>query len=360
MDQLPDPRKKLIIISFTETGTELNRRLCKELGSFFCAGYAPERLARGVEPLPKETGPWIGSLWGGSDFLFIGAAGIAVRMTAPFVKDKFTDSAVLAMDERGRYVIPLLSGHVGGGVERAGMIAEYTGACPVITTATDIQGKFAVDLFAGAFRLAITDRRLARQVSACILEGKQAGIYADPDCLSRIGGLKEEIQRYGELGVCRTMEELDGYEAGIAVTQSLGAKSDRILYLLPKNLAVGVGCRKGISAAVLEEGIGRVLSEQGMIWEQVAVLVSIDLKAREPGLLELSGNRGLHFLTYTAGELAQTDLGREGSEFVRKITGVDDVCERSVRYYLRNAPGAEVIQKKKCLEGMTVAVGRWM
>ena len=71
--------------------------------------------------------------------VFIGAAGIAIRAIAPFVKDKFTDPPVIVLDEKGAFAIPLLSGHVGGGVTLAKVIAEYTGGSAVITTATDVQ-----------------------------------------------------------------------------------------------------------------------------------------------------------------------------------------------------------------------------
>ena len=91
---------------------------------------------------------WVGEGWGKDTYLFIGAAGIAVRSIAPLVKDKFTDSPVLVMDEKGGYIIPLLSSHLGGAGETARIISALTGAVPVVTTATDLNRKFAVDLFA--------------------------------------------------------------------------------------------------------------------------------------------------------------------------------------------------------------------
>ena len=105
--------EEIMVLSFTRTGTELNRRLCGMLRQHGknCRGYAAEKFAGdGIEPIPGKIREVIGKNWGKCSFFFIGAAGIAVRSIAPFVKDKFTDSAVLVLDEKGQYVIPLLSG----------------------------------------------------------------------------------------------------------------------------------------------------------------------------------------------------------------------------------------------------------
>ena len=105
--------------------------------------------------------------------LFIGACGIAVRAVTPYLQDKLKDSPVLVMDETGRFVIPLLSGHVGGANDLALLLAERTGAEPVITTATDRNGVFAVDLFAGKNRLWIENREGIAKVSSRALSGRE-------------------------------------------------------------------------------------------------------------------------------------------------------------------------------------------
>lgn len=69
--------------------------------------------------------------------LFISACGIAVRLTAPYIRDKKTDNPVVVMDDGGRYVISLLSGHEGGANAITARIAGKLGIESIITTATE-------------------------------------------------------------------------------------------------------------------------------------------------------------------------------------------------------------------------------
>ena len=142
-------RKSVRIYSFTGTGSCLALKLAEKLKQegYVCTGYTVARFAEDKR-LQRLNDGWkqeIGASWGEHALVFIGAAGIAVRMIAPHVKDKFTDSPVLVMDEKGSYVIPLLSGHVGGAVELAKEIAEKIDAQAVFTTATDVEQKEGTD-----------------------------------------------------------------------------------------------------------------------------------------------------------------------------------------------------------------------
>ena len=110
------------------------------------------------------------------------------------------------MDEKGSYVIPLLSGHVGGAVELAKEIAEKIDAQAVFTTATDVEQKFAVDVFAKSNGLVLTDRKKAKEISAVVLDGKKIGFYS---VFPVEGKLPEELK------LCETEELLRNYPYGI-------------------------------------------------------------------------------------------------------------------------------------------------
>ena len=173
---------KVVILSFTQAGTRLGERIGSQFRNegITCQNYAPAGYAfADILPFPDNPKELIREGWGETSFLFIGAVGIAVRYIAPYVKDKFTDSAVVVMDEKAGYVIPLLSGHLGGAVELSNQLAVWTGAVPVQTTATDVQGKFAVDVFAKKNHLYFTEREAAKQISAAVLDGNCL-LYTSP------------------------------------------------------------------------------------------------------------------------------------------------------------------------------------
>lgn len=348
---------KIIVFSFTRIGTELNRKLCcalRKRENGLCFGYSPEKYAGGgVDPLPEDVKMFIGRNWIDSAFFFIGAAGIAVRYIAPWVKDKFTDPAVLVMDEKGQYVIPLLSGHVGGAVALADKVAEITGGTAVHTTATDVQGRFAPDVFAAGNHLFITDRKKAKEISAAILEGERIGFLAeDPQC--RIEGNVPD-----ELAVCRSLEEAEKFSHRILVSDQDPSGEEGTLLLRPKNVIAGIGCRKGISPEQLEMGLTEIMEQHGFVPDQLEAVASIDLKKEEPAILALAAKFQIPFITYSADELNQISEVTAGSDFVRKITGVDNVCERAALLYSqeRNFEG-ELIQGKWSGSSMTAALVR--
>ncbi len=359
----------IIVLSFTGTGTELNRRLCEKLKKNFqlerdadaCTGYAPAKYAGGeILPLPDDKASLIGDRWGKAAYIFIGAAGIAVRYIAPWVKDKFTDSPVLVIDEKGNYVIPLLSGHVGGAAALADEISGMLGAAAVHTTATDVQGKFAVDVFAKKNSLVITDREAAKKISAAVLNGEKIALYIGNSSVS-VNGMPPE-----EIVLCKTLEDAAQYTCQIMITgnleQDVQGKRNEVqetkrgectLVLLPRNIAVGIGCRKGIEEAVLEKSFLEILAANGVDIRRVKSIASIDLKKNEPALLYLCEKYSILFETYTAEELNSVSDVTASSEFVKEVTGVDNVCERAARL---SCTAGSLIQGKCIREGMTVAL----
>lgn len=354
-------KEGLLILSFTGRGTSLN----STIGEIFrqwdmeCECYAVARYCgEGIKPLPEDRKGFIGANWGKQAIIFIGAAGIAVRYIAPWVRDKYTDPAVLVLDEAGRYVIPLLSGHIGGAAELAERLGKALGAAVVQTTATDVRGKFAVDVFAKKNGLLITDREKVKTISAAVLRGEKVCLITKAASCRIEGNLPEEIS------LCRTKAEADEngakYRILIADTDREAKEADGenetvTLVLRPVNITVGVGCRKGIPEDLLEKGLERILKEAGILPGQVEVLASIDLKKAEPALLALSEKCGIPFVTCSAEELSRTGEVTSHSEFVKKVTGVDNVCERAALFCCEKGT---LVKGKTVGESMTAALVR--
>ena len=117
---------------------------------------------------------------------------------------------------------------------------------------------------------------------------------------------------------------------GIAVlTREPEEKRDHILYLYPRICSVGIGCRRGVGKEKIEEVICQVFRIYGWRISQIFALASIDRKADEEGILAFVKKHGLPFLTYTAEELNMVEEEVSASDFVKKTTGTDNVCERA-------------------------------
>ncbi len=169
------------IICFSMTGLETGEKLQKALKT----EGEQVTLAKKSRYLPDSvsisTSQWAGEQFrtGKDGVIFIGACGIAVRSIAPYIAGKKTDPAVLVIDECGQFVISLLSGHLGGANELAVRCAGYLHATPVVTTATDLHSRFAVDVFAKKNGCAIFHMKAAKEASAALLAGEKIGFYSE-------------------------------------------------------------------------------------------------------------------------------------------------------------------------------------
>ncbi len=325
---------KIAVICFTEAGGLLAGKLAetlKETHTVICCSKCKKTLPQ-TRTVQTDIGTWTGEQFGCQDAIcFIGAAGIAVRAIAPYVRDKLRDPAVLVLDEKGTFVIPLLSGHVGGANELAEEISEKLAAVPVITTGTDINGVFAVDVFAKKNHLGIANREGIAAVSSALLSGEEADVLISP-------------YREGEKG------------GMTAVLTPLDTECT-LLQLCPKNYVLGIGCRQGKSKEALEEAVLQALKAAGIHRQALFAIASIDAKKNEPGIVALAKMYGLPFQTFSAEELGAVPGTFTASEFVRQKMGVDNVCERAA-IAACGAAGGEIVLQKTAGDGITVAIAR--
>lgn len=351
---------RLSLICFTGAGAELIVRLSKELrlNGHECRGFVLEKFLNpfheinGLEPLKITLQEWTGKQFTACDgLIFIGAAGIAVRAIAPWVKDKRTDPAVVVIDDCGRFSISLLSGHLGGANGLAKETARLTGGIPVITTATDIHGRFAVDNFAKEQGLWISDMKAAKAVSADVLAGEPVGLFSDFPVLGNLPEgffQKESCRRNVWITVKRDPGE-DGFP------KLFSPEGGEVLRLVPRIVILGIGCKKGTEKERIEAAVGEALSRWNIELESIAAVATIDIKKEEAGLLSFVREHDFLFQVYPAERLLQAEGDFSPSSFVKEITGVDNVCERAAVSLAEDLGGGRLIMRKQAGGGVTVA-----
>ena len=301
--------------------------------------------------------------------VFIGAMGICVRSIVPLMQDKHQDPPVVCIDSTGRYVIPVLSGHVGGANELSRRLATALGGEAIITTQSDNCGLWSLDLLGkrwGWQTDATPDqlnqaifRFVEQRPTALLMEVRDAGT----DWLER--HLPAHVRCFYQWDTIPWEE----FELLIAVTyRELPAiESLQILAFHPACLHVGVGCRKQCDPTGIAAYMDQQLRKAGVSPLSLASVDTITLKADEP-LLDSLRQQWPFVQThiYTVEDLQEIQVPHP-SQKAFEVTGLYGVSEAAA---LKSAQeGPLLIEKQKgCLsEGnhFTYAValdatyGRW-
>lgn len=291
--------------------------------------------------------------------VFFSSTGIAVRSIAPFLKSKMTDPAVLVIDEKGQNCIPLVSGHIGGANEYAKEVEQMIGAHAVVTTATDLEQEFAVDVFAKEHNLVISDMERAKEVSAKVVEKGSLWFYSDLPELFEINDLAPDVHRTGNLAnadIVITADKKIIREKMPAIQEetSKEEKGGIGLVLIPRIYDLGVGCRKNASTEDIRHLIDEILDRLNTVPEAIHDVGSIDLKRDEPAFSWIGQTYHVTPKFFTAKELEQVPGEFTPSAFVKKITGVDNVCERSAV----KLSGGKLVVRKTVYGNATAAAAR--
>ena len=319
--------KPLRYLAFSDKGAALAETLAQVLGGEASRCGERETLADWTRLAFSQA----------RGLIFVGAAGIAVRAIAPWVRSKTEDPAVVVVDECGHFAVPILSGHLGGANDLARRIGAACGAIPVLTTATDANNVFAVDEWAKRQNCRVLNPGTIKRVSSNLLAGKTVRVYSPWP----IGG--DPPQHVEQTG------DAERYDVRVDVCGG----SRTALCLAPRILALGIGCRKGVEQAALEKAFHELLAASGVQAGAVFAAASIDLKKNEPGLLAFCESHGWPCRFYTAGQLEEARGDFTASAFVQSVTGVDNVCERSAVL----ASGGSLYWKKRAGNGVTMALG---
>ncbi|MDR3630729.1 MAG: cobalamin biosynthesis protein [Desulfocapsaceae bacterium] len=320
---------KTAVIALTNGGNVLAERISAALDG--CVHCHPQ------EGVTAE----IARLWSQADGLIcVMAAGIVVRAIAPLCTDKKTDPCVIVLDEKGEYVISLLSGHLGGGNALARKVALITGGRAVITTASDVTGHTAIDLWIAANGLTVAYPEMLTSTSARLVNEGGLGVFSD----LAIGGLPWDLH---------IQKKID--QAAIVISPFFPDTYNQ-LWLIPRNLFIGFGCNRGTTIAEFESALDDLSRMHHLDRRAIAGLASIDLKNDEEGLLEFAEKLLLPIRFFSKNEL-NTVTGISTSPAVLKATGAKGVAEPSavLAAAVQGASGRLLIRKMKW-KNVTAAV----
>ena len=262
--------------------------------------------------------------------IFIMAAGIVVRVIADFIKSKDVDPAVLTVDEQGNFVISLLSGHLGGANEECNYLANVLGSLPVITTASDVSGKIAVDTLSQKLNAKLDDLESAKRVTALIVNGEKVRLL-----------LPENLT------------ESDSCVSGAVIVSN--KKKIEITKIIPQNIIMGIGCKKDTSKENILAAVNDAMDKYNLEMNSLRITASAWVKENETGLLEACKELGKEIMFFTKEEILELEgFIQEESEFVKSQIGVSAVSEPCA--YLASNKNGKFLAKKLIYDGITISI----
>ncbi|OWT33433.1 hypothetical protein BGI41_02400 [Methanobrevibacter sp. 87.7] len=275
------------------------------------------------------------------------ATGIIVRMIAPLIQSKDKDPAILTIDEKGNYVVSLLSGHLGGGNQLCSYIAKLINSKPVISTSTDVNFKYGIDSLAYKNFYKIIDVKKILPFNKAILDNVPLQISSDKDLkfltkyFSNSTFTKLPDKRLGELSTINFKFSKDDEEYSID--------------LYEKKLVIGIGSRRGKTKNNILIAIDEVLNNLKIPISRVNSIATISIKKDEHGIIQACTelNKKLEIIDIDeVRNFHHEDCSK--SDFVYNKFGIDGVCEQCAMISV--GPNGKLIHKKIAMDGVTVAV----
>ena len=307
----------IAVFSVTENGRQLSMRVADTLGAEHrVSRYCFHKHTDDNAAVFWNMGSMAGRLFERSDaFIFVCACGIAVRAAAPYLGKKPDDPAIIVMDDGGRFVIPVLSGHIGSANHLAEILAESLGVTAVITTSDEDDNSFSLEGFAAVNDLIICDSKAAKEVTTAVLHDEKIGVFSN----YRHSGLPEELT---EFGVCRT---------GICISTNTDDKPfDVTVNLMPRNIVLGISCGNVSSEEIIEKAVMNALD--GVDIRRVREVNAMEKTSALDTFCERYGISIKHF---TSEELA----------------GAESVCEKMAEL----SCGGKLIVNETVFDGVKIA-----
>ena len=345
--------KKIAILSITQNGKSLGLNIknnIKNADLYFIKRDIVENETNVIH-INKRLKDFVPEIFNQYDYIiFIMATGIVIRTIAPLVVSKFSDPAILVIDEKGKNIISLLSGHMGGANEMTLYISDLINSNPVITTATDVNEKSSLDMIAKKLNAHIDNfRDNVLKINSMIVNNEKVGLFVDGNYLVDTRGFVLD-----EKNNLKDIDNIVVISNKVSIDTNLDFSNKNIIKVVPKDVVIGIGCRKDTDSEYMKESLVDFLEQQNIDINAIKEIGSIDVKKDEKAILNLSKYLKVPFKIFTKEEISQVDYLYDKSEWVKKSVGVYSVAE-PVAHLLSNG---NLLVKKHKYKGITFSIGR--
>ena len=289
--------------------------------------------------------------------VFIMATGIVIRTISKLIEDKTTDPAIVVMDEMGKNIISLLSGHMGGANRLTNRLASVLNGNPVITTATDINAITAADTIAMEIGAIIENKEIIKTVSSAMLNNDPVALICDTGLFENYyGDAQYRPDHFHDIVDVDTHK----YSAICIISEKqFSIPSDtlhKVLMIRPPNIVLGIGCNRNTCEEEIASTVDRVLKLNGISPLSVSDVATIDKKKDEPGILAYCNSIGRKLNFYDAETLNNVNYKGMSppSPGAQKHVGAIGVAEPSA--LVCAGKGAKLIVNKIISGNVTLAI----
>ncbi len=328
---------KVAVIALTEDGVKIGEKLKQQLAESELASKEFSSLNRLVGPLFEDY----------DGLVFIMSLETVVRVIAPYIKDKRNDPAVVTVDETAKQAISTLSGHLGGANALAREVAEIIGAEPIITNASNCKKKLSFDLLAQRLNSVLTPFKNLKLANAALVNNKPVNIFSDLELDFK---LPEAVKLF-------PLEKLTAGELRVGFPVIISKQKINLkqpyLQLVPQNIIVGIGCRRGVPVDLISAALNSALGRLNFRLESIKALATVDLKEDEVGIRQLAQRLEVPVEIVSRAEIKTVEFDHSSSEFEKEKIGAGGVCELVA---MISAQNPELKLKKQILDGVTIAV----
>ncbi|MDY7004395.1 MAG: precorrin-3B C(17)-methyltransferase [Cyanobacteriota bacterium] len=323
---------RIAAIATTPTAAKLLQPICQTMEATL---WIPESCqqatnsATNAEIYTDSLKNHLGNIWQNySAIVFCLASGAVVRLISPLLKDKYRDPAVVVVDEAGKFVISLCSGHQGGADKLTNVLARLLNATPIITGASHNLGLPGIDILGKPFGWQRGEGNW-NKVSGIVARGETVQVIQEVGSTLWQEHLPENHPfEFGFPEIGDRSVPTPKARIWISFTQRQFAPDSDLpkVQWHPRVLWIGVGCERGTSKKLISTAIQEVFQANHLAEGAIAGIATIDIKADEIGLVEFCQEKNLPLQTFSSELLSCVEVPTP-SNIVAQEVGTPSVAE---------------------------------